>query len=76
MEKKAGIDLASHLEWIEEFIHGRLEEIPNDYLRFGDNQAQFFLLILLGDLAWHYRINGLHLKTRVFHYYNRYCLCD
>ena len=66
MEKKPEVSLASYLEQIEAFIHGRLEEIPNDYLRFGSNQALFFLLTLLGDPVWHYRINELHPKARLF----------
>ena len=36
----------------------------------------FLLLTILGHPIWHYRINRLHPKTRMFLYYNRYCLCD
>jgi len=71
MEKRPGVSLTSHLEQVKAFIHGRLEEISNDYLRFGSNQALFFLLALLGDPAWHYRVRELHPKTRLFSFSNK-----
>ena len=74
--KRPEVDLVSHLKRVEEVIHGLLVEAPNDYLRFEDNQTLFFLLTLLGDLAWHYRINDLHPKNRAFYHHDRCCLCD
>ena len=71
MEKRPGVSLAKHLKWIEAFIHARLEEISNDCFRLKSNQALFFLLTLLGDPVWHYRINELHPKARLFSFYNR-----
>ena len=44
-----GVSLISHLEQVDDFIHGMLEEIPNDCLKFVHNQTLFFLLTLLGD---------------------------
>jgi len=64
-----GVSLTSHLEQVETFIHGRLEGIPNDYLRFRHNQALFFLLTLLGDPLWRYRVRELHPKTRLFSFF-------
>ena len=76
MEKKPTVGPANHLERIKAFIYRSIGEIPNDYLRFGDIKALFFLLTLLRDLAWHHMINELHPKTRLFYYYDRCCLCD
>jgi len=70
-----GASLTIHLEQVETFIHGRSEAIPNDYLRFGHNQAPFFLLNLLGDLVWRYRVRELHPRTRLFTFFGRYCVC-
>ena len=61
-----GVNLESHLEKIETFIHGRLLEIANDYLRFDHNQELFFLLTLLTDPLWRYRVKELYPKTRPF----------
>ena len=69
MEKMPGVSLASHLERVETLIHERLEGIPNDCLRFGHNQALFFLLTLLGDPLWRYRVRELHPKTRLFSFF-------
>jgi len=41
-EKRPTVGLASHVEWFEAFIHGTLEDIPNDCLMFGSNQTLFF----------------------------------
>ena len=49
---------------------------PNDYLRFKDNQALFFLLTLRGEPALHYMIGELYPKIRVFHYYNGVACVD
>jgi len=76
MEKRPGISLASDLARVDGFIHGRLEEILNDYLRFGSNHTLFFLLTLLGDLVWRYRVRKLHHKTRLFIFFDSCCLCD
>jgi len=71
-----GVSLTSHLERVETFIHGRLEGIPNDCLRFRHNQALFFFLALLSDPVWHYWVRKLHLKNRLFNFIDRCCMCD
>jgi len=71
-----GVSLTSHLEWVETFIHGRLEGIPNNCLRFAHNKALFFLLTLLGGPVCCSRVRELHPKTRLFNFFNRCCLCE
>ena len=71
-----GVSLTSHLEQVETFIHGRLEGMPSDCLRFRHNQTLFFLLTLLCDSVWHYRVREFHPKNRLFNFIRRCCLCD
>ena len=44
MENMPRVSLTSRLEQVEAFIHGRLEEISNDRLRFESNQTYSFPL--------------------------------
>ena len=76
MERRTGVSLTSYLGRVEAFIHRRLEEIPNNCLRFRSNQALFFLLTLLGDPMWCYGVRELYPKTRFFSFFGRYCMCD
>ena len=76
MGKMPGVSLESHLEPIETFIHGRLLGIPNHYLRFDHMQALFFLLTLLRDPLWHYRVKELHPKNRPFNIAGGCCLYE
>jgi len=61
---------------IETFIHGRLEGILNDYLRFDHNQPLFFLLTVSSDPLWCYRVKEIHPKDRPFHFIGGCCLCE
>ena len=70
------VNLTSHLERIETFLHRRLEGILSDYLRFGHNQVVFFLLTFLSDLVWRCRVSELHPKNKLFHFVRRCYLCD
>jgi len=44
-KKMPGVSLTSHLLRVKTFIHGRLQEIPNEFLRFRYSQTLFFLLL-------------------------------
>ena len=70
------VSLTSHLKRVETFIRRRFDGIPNECLRFGHNQTLFFLLTLLSDPVWHYRVRKLHPKTRLFSFFGRCYLYD
>ena len=74
MEKTPRVILTSHLEWVEAFILGILKGISNNCLRFGSNHALLFLLTLLGDPVWSYKVREHHPKTRLFSFFGTCCL--
>jgi len=74
--KLPGESLESQLERVKIFFFARLAEVPTDCLRFGQNQTFFFLLTLLRDPMWHYRINQLHPKRRPIEIPRGCSLCE
>ena len=66
LEKKPEVDMVDHIQRVQEVIHKYLDDVPNSYLRLGENRALFFLLTLRGDPERYYRINVLDPKVQVF----------
>ena len=74
--KRAGKNMWEHIRNVRWAIAKYLEDVPNSYLRFKDNQALFLFLTLKGDLKWHYRVDEMHLTVHDYLPWGRCYWCD
>ena len=60
LAKRPGLVLLEHIQQLQRMTVRYLEDVPNSYLKFEENQTFFLLLTLKGDLKWHYKVYELH----------------
>ena len=76
ISQETWVILNEHIHQVWIVIDRYLDDVPNSCQRFEENQVLFLLLTLGGDLKWHYRVNELYPKVRVFREWKRCSWCD